>query len=99
MTKKILITVLFFLVIIAGVSTFFIFNNNSNSERTVLWNEAIIILNNGEVKEVFQAHNLNVTLILKDGTQINTIEPSIDNIFDEVEKCGKPCSKIILATE
>lgn len=99
MNQKTIIILFFFIICIIGFIISIIFNNNSTSERTVLWDEAVIILNSGEVKEILQTHDLNVTLILKDGAQINTIEPSIDNIFEEVKKCGKPCSKIILATE
>lgn len=63
------------------------------------WETAIEILNSGEVEMAAQLHNLTVTLTLKDGTVIRTVEPSIDAIFDEVEKCGQPCSGIALATE
>jgi hypothetical protein len=63
------------------------------------WETAIEILNSGEVEMAAQLHNLTVTLALKDGTVIRTVEPTIDAIFDEVEKCGQPCSGIALATE
>jgi len=36
---------------------------------------------------------------MKNGTEIHTVEPTIDAIFHEVEKCGQPCSQIMLATE
>jgi hypothetical protein len=48
---------------------------------------------------VAQLHSLDVTLTMKDGSQIDTVEPTIDAIFQEVEKCGQPCSQIVLATE
>ena len=63
------------------------------------WETAIEILNSGEVEMAAQLHNLTVTLTLKDGTEIRTVEPTIDAIFQEVEKCGQPCSGIALATE
>jgi hypothetical protein len=63
------------------------------------WETAIEILNNGDVEMVAQLHSLEVILTLHDGTEIRTVEPIIDAIFREVEKCGQPCSKIILATE
>ena len=63
------------------------------------WETAIEILSSGEVEMAAQLHNLTVTLTLKDGTVIRTIEPTIDAIFDEVDKCGQPCSGIALATE
>ena len=46
-----------------------------------------------------QLHSLEVILTLKDGTEIRTVEPTIDAIFEEVEKCGQPYSRIDLATE
>ena len=63
------------------------------------WETAIEILNSGEVEMVVQLHSLEVTLTLKDGSEVRTIEPSIDLIFQEVDKCGRVCRGIILATE
>lgn len=74
-------------------------NNEVPQDRTVTWEEAIEILNGGEVVAVFQLHSLEVTLELKDGSMITTMEPNIDDIFHEVEKCGSPCQGIMLATE
>lgn len=65
----------------------------------VNWKTAVEILNTGEVEMVAQLHSLDVTLTMKDGSQIDTVEPTIDAIFQEVEKCGQPCSQIVLATE
>ncbi|NIV35508.1 MAG: hypothetical protein GWN58_40470 [Anaerolineae bacterium] len=63
------------------------------------WETAVEILNSGDVEMAAQLHNLTVTLTLKDGTVIRTVEPIIDAIFEEVEKCGRPCNGIGLATE
>ena len=63
------------------------------------WETAVEILNTGEVEMVTQLHSLEVILTLKDGTEIHTVEPNIDAIFQEVEKCGNPCSQIVRATE
>ena len=63
------------------------------------WETAIEILNSGEVQMVAQLHSLEVFLTMKDGSEIRTVEPTIDAIFEEVEKCGQPCSQIALATE
>jgi PBP1b-binding outer membrane lipoprotein LpoB len=65
----------------------------------VSWETAVEILNRGEVETVVQRHNLEVTLVLKNGASINTVEPIIDAIFQEVDKCDQPCKNIILATE
>jgi len=78
--------------------------SESASETTtysgqVSWELAVEILHRGEVEAVFQLHNLEVTLVHLDGTSIKTVEPSIDAVFDEVDKCGQPCRNIMLATE
>ena len=56
------------------------------------WETAMEILNTGEVEMITQLHSLDVTLTMKDGSEIHTVEPQIDAIFDEIEKCGEACS-------
>ena len=63
------------------------------------WEEAIVILNSGDVESVFQTHSLSVTIMLNDGTTITTQEPMIDDIFTEIDKCGTACAGISVATE
>lgn len=65
----------------------------------VPWNEALEILNSGHVVMVAQTHSLDVELSLDDGSTVRTKEPGIDEIFNEVTKCGEQCTGIILATE
>ena len=65
----------------------------------VEWETAVEILSAGDVEMVVQLHSLDITLTMKDGSEIHTVEPTIDAIFDEIEKCGEPCSQIALATE
>ncbi|GAB4163471.1 MAG: hypothetical protein Fur0021_38610 [Candidatus Promineifilaceae bacterium] len=65
----------------------------------ISWEEALSLLNSGEVTAIFQAHSLSVTLTLQDGRTLHTVEPAIDDIFAAVEACGEPCAKITLATE
>ncbi len=63
------------------------------------WKTAVEILNTGRVTEVMQSHTLEVILTVENGSQIKTIEPAIDDIFREVELCGKICQGIVLITE
>jgi heat shock protein HslJ len=65
----------------------------------VSWEEALVLLNSGEVEGVFQTHALDVELQLKDGRWLHTVEPTIDAIFTAVDECGEPCAGIVLATE
>jgi hypothetical protein len=65
----------------------------------VEWDLAVKILHQGNVEQVVQLHSLKVTLLLEGDCEITTIEPSIDEIFAEVQKCGDVCEGMILATE
>lgn len=97
--KKILFIVLLVSILLTACGA-----GAGDSEPTPLpdevdWPTAITILRSGDVEQVFQLHNLTVTLVMKDGQEVKTVEPTIDAIFDEVQKCGAPCSDILLATE
>lgn len=96
------------LLVLIALSSMMLFGCGSARESTpeptpypdhVSWELAIEIINSGKVETVFQLHNLEVTLLLLDGSEIKTVEPSIDAVFFEVEKCGQPCDSIMLATE
>lgn len=66
---------------------------------TISWQAAISLLNDGQVTMVFQAHSLEVTMTLKNGATVKTLEPYIDAIFEEIQACGAPCAGIAQATE
>ncbi|PID69937.1 hypothetical protein CSB37_04195 [bacterium DOLZORAL124_38_8] len=63
------------------------------------WEEAVKIINSGDVKDTSQYHSLEVHLELSDGTHYRTTEPKIDAIFDVVDECGEKCKNIQQATE
>lgn len=67
----------------------------------VTWNDAInkLITNSSKVEAVSQSHSLQVNIIFKDQTYIQTIEPDIDTIFMVLAKCGSPCKHIQKITE
>ncbi len=46
-----------------------------------------------------QFHSLTVILVLKNGSIVGTQEPTIDQIFREVGKCGDPCKGVGMGTE
>jgi hypothetical protein len=96
MDKRWLMLVLLMGVLLAGCS---VANAATPQDREVSWEEAIEILNSGEVQGVYQLHSREVTLHLKDGSWIKTTEPGLDDIFREVEKCGSVCEGVTLATE
>lgn len=68
-------------------------------DEEVPWNQAIEILKTGQVESIMQLHSLEVSFVLENGCLIRTIEPHIDDIFEEVRKCGELCAMIPLGTE
>ena len=95
MRTTILICTIFLLALTACASQ----NTATPYPAVVSWETAVEILHSGQVETAAQLHNLQVTLYLKDGQVVETTEPSIDAIFQEVDKCGQPCSDMMLATE
>jgi hypothetical protein len=95
MMKKILIAALLCLLLAACASS----ASLPADGATIPWEQAVQLLHDGQVSQIFQAHSLQVTLTLSNGATITTIEPSIDEIFFEVERCGAPCAGIPMATE
>ena len=67
--------------------------------RDVTWEEAVRLLHSGQVVEAGQSHSLSVGLLLKDGTILHTVEPTIDAIWYEIQKCGDVCAGIKFQTE
>jgi hypothetical protein len=65
----------------------------------VSWEEAQAIILEGQVEQIFQFHDLTVIMTLKDGTQIETIEPAIDEVLRIIDRCGDKCADISFATE
>ena len=65
----------------------------------VSWIQAQGMIGNGEVDRIVQTHELEVTLYLKDGRALVTIEPAIDEVLKVIEMCGESCSGIAVATE
>ena len=66
---------------------------------SITWEQAKTLIMNGEVSQVTQLHSLKVTLVLKDGSTVYTVEPEIDAVFVIVDECGEMCANIIMATE
>ena len=70
-------------------------------ERPILvsWTQAMQIIMSGQVQQVIQTHSQEVRLVLKVGTTLETIEPQIDEVLREIEKCGELCSDIVKITD
>lgn len=68
-------------------------------DEEVPWDQAIEILHTGLVESVMQLHSLEVSFMLENGCRIQTIEPRIDDIFKEIDKCDDSCGVTSFATE
>lgn len=66
---------------------------------SITWEEAKTLIVDGKVAGVAQSHSLDVTLSLKDGRIVNTVEPEIDAVFVLLDECGEICSDVVRATE
>jgi hypothetical protein len=66
---------------------------------TFTWEETKTLILSGQVIEVAQQHSLDVTMILKDGRIVTTVEPEIDAVFILLDECGEICKDVIRATE
>ena len=66
---------------------------------SIPWHEARALILVGEVAQAKQVHSLGVTLVMRDGRRLVTMEPRIDDLFVLVEACGDPCADMLLATE
>jgi hypothetical protein len=86
--------------LIVAASTLAYFQLTVPPSRTIVpWEEAITVLQTGQVTRVIQTHQLYVSLWLKNGSVITTKEPTIDAISYELGKCGDPCKNIVFGTE
>jgi len=56
-------------------------------------------INSCEVKEVFQAHGREVSVKLKNGIKLTSVEPNIDDIIDLVIAVEPKCGSIRVGTE
>jgi len=99
MRKRFWILALFLLILVASALAYFPLTQQPSNRHRVSWENAITILNTGQVMSVFQSHHLDVTLSLKNGTVMTTKEPTIEAIFHEIQKCGDPCHNIEKWTE
>jgi hypothetical protein len=99
MRKRFGIFVLALLIVVASALAYFQLTVPPPSRTIVSWEEAITILQTGQVTRVIQTHQLYVSLWLKNGSVITTKEPNIYAISYEISKCGDPCKNIVFGTE
>jgi hypothetical protein len=99
MRKRFGILVLALLIVAVAALAYFPLTRPPSNRTIVSWEEAITVLQTGQVTQVIQTHSLYVSLWLKNGSVITTKEPTIDAISYELSKCGDPCKNIVFGTE
>lgn len=67
--------------------------------QDISWQTAQEMILGGQVTAVSQSHSLKVSLTLKDGRVLRTVEPQIDEVIRLVNQCGAACRAITVATE
>lgn len=65
----------------------------------ISWTEAQAMIAGCRVQMIVQTHDLKISMTLKDGTQVRTVEPRIDDVFDEIDKAKAKCGDVVMATE
>lgn len=67
----------------------------------ISWEKALEIAKTDgkNIDTLFQAHNLTVEILMKNGTRYVTTEPNIDDFFKLKEACGTACKDLPMATE
>jgi len=72
---------------------------NTTSPRETGWELAKEMILEGKVETLTQFHDLKVILELKDGGQVITTEPALDDIVKVLEQCGAKCSDTSIISE
>lgn len=65
----------------------------------VEWDEAVELIKAGNVQAIGQAHSLDISLEMKDGCTLKTVEPMIDEAVRVLNECGDPCDETGFITE
>ena len=73
---------------------------DSPKSNNITWEEAVDLISNCQVTQVFQSHSLDVSIVLKSEEVKTTKEPQIDLVLDEAEKASAKCGfPILMGTE
>lgn len=99
--KRLLIFLVIIVILIGigiGYKVFFDKKEYFDGEE-ISWIEAKELVFECYVKTVFQTHARQVTIVLKNGIQLETIEPNLDDIINFVMSVQEKCGEIPIATE
>ncbi|MFA7169567.1 MAG: hypothetical protein WC178_01805 [Candidatus Paceibacterota bacterium] len=74
-------------------------NLRSEFELNVEWNMIKMAIEGCDVKQVFQSHDLSVSVLLTNGQVMKSTEPQIDDIIESAVATENKCGKILISTE
>jgi len=70
-----------------------------SDNEEISWEEAKSLVFDCQTEKVWQTHALQVTIILKNGIRLKTVEPKIDDIVNVAKSVQEKCGKILIGTE
>jgi len=85
--------------VLKSSSSSIIFVNKESDQNEKNWNRIKQEVANCNIKECGQTHSRKVTVMLKNGDELEAYSPKIDNIFDIVNNVKEKCGKVVLWTE
>lgn len=63
------------------------------------WQDAVVVINSGDVLEVYEVETLHVTLVLADGRVILAKEPEFGEVSRLLQACGDACKDVVIKSE
>ncbi len=69
------------------------------SPKELGWEDAVELLEECQVKEIVQAHSLDVALVLHDDSRVLTKEPEIDEVIKIADQYSDECGQPTIGTE
>jgi len=58
------------------------------------WTKVEELILGGQVAKIYHNETMRITLVLKDGSLALAMEPSLNDVFAVIERCGGPCKDI-----
>ena len=62
--------------------------------EVLFWERATYYIQNGQIEKIITTSAPSLTLVMKDGRTLYTIEPSEGALDDLLKQCGEPCKSI-----
>ncbi|PHP68319.1 hypothetical protein CSC94_06635 [Zhengella mangrovi] len=68
-------------------------------EQPISWHRAMKLVRHCKVETAFQSHRREVSLVLRNGRRLRTIEPRMDDIIHAIQSMERRCGFTPIATE